>query len=296
MGFESFSIAETENSDSQFDILRERIGAEKELLTDDDLVSLVNESAGQEVFDNAEGRPKVFYRAFQNTEAVQKLLGEEEVALRPFMYTMPGINKDIPFSYGGEHPVLIRIVDTSGAWEDTGPYWFGEHNWNEAMNLDPVVLRKIDERQALATELYKQVGSDGVADINISQITLIVDKEATRKLQESKSLERFANDPGLFKEIGNWAENFSSFKNDSEVGRHLKFKYLQYFGETLNMDQEKITNPEARQMFEDAKEKIATFLDRIKNLPADDQNWDEESKQLVLKSFLVEEREADLSA
>lgn len=244
-----------------FELLNERVKTEKNILTDDNLVELTRKTSQEsglksDVFDNLD-RPKIFYRAFRPTEIVKKLLEKDENIQRPFMYSLPGTQGDLPLSYGGENPILIRIIDTGGEWEDTGKYWgFGE-NWKEAMNLDPVVLKKLNERTMEANDLYKQVGAEGidVGPQKINQVTYIVDKIETEKLQQAKTLEPFINDVGFWKEISERAKKFRP-AGENEHLQKLNKKYLEYFDQTMKLDENKAGTEEAKKALIKAKEEI----------------------------------------
>lgn len=72
----------------------------------------------------------------------------------------------------GGDPVLIRIIDTEGEWEDTGRYWGMGKNWSESFTLDKTVLHKVNDEVKPLADLYKQVDHDSDDDRLVRQVTL----------------------------------------------------------------------------------------------------------------------------
>lgn len=282
-----------ETQDRTYNLLSEKLKERNDVITDEELIELTRESAREsgleeDIFEDSESRPKVFYRSFRDTEEVRKMLEQDEVIQRPFSYSLPGTTGDLPLSYGGKNPVLIRIIDTSGEWEDTGPSWGFSGSWNEAMNLDPVVLRKIDERVLGANDLYKQVEADVIVDdVKITQATLMVDKFRTIEIQASNSLEAFVNDMGFWKEIGARAINFTIFRGNEHMMRECN-KYLEYFDQTMRLDSDSAESEDVRVELEKTKIKIIKFIKRVVDVRDGNPNWTLEEAGSVLRSFSLE--------
>ncbi len=278
-----------------FDSIGQRLKATGEILSDEEILDLVRKSAQETGFREKEPeeekkKPLIFYRAMRKTEQVDKLLSEDEITIRPFSYTKPGKwsekPTDIPLSYGENNPRLLRIIDLEKKWEDTAPYWgFGsEGSWSEAMNLDKVVLRKIDERELEVADIYKQIEVNvRVPEEKILQNTFIVDKIKTKEVQERQSLNEFINDAGFWREIMRIAEHFQPDGNVHE--KKLNKKYLEYFAQTLLLDETTADTEEAKKSLGQAKIEIAKFIQRVQNLKQDDPNWSLEAKEAVLRSF-----------
>lgn len=258
--------------------LAKRLGSEEQILTDEQLVKKVRQAVKEakiegDIFTQPEGQPKVFYRAFRPSEEILKWLEREENVQRPFSYAMPGMmvekperTTDLPVAYGGENPVLIRIVDTGGYWEDTAPYWFNKQSgqWTEAMNLDPVVLRKINERTLTETEARTQIGSSGGGKAEVRQATFIIDKIKTEQLRNSPNkLEAFLEDTGFWKEISERAKNFDLGISNTEQGSKLNAKYIEYFDRAVILDETKAGDEEAQQAINGAKAEIVTLVKKL---------------------------------
>ncbi len=283
-----------EQQEKAFDLLSKKLKAEKGIIVDRDLVGLTRQAAQEagvkgNIFNSPKKRPLIFYRALKSTEAVEKLLKKDEDTQRPFSYSLPGTEGDLPLSYGGENPTLIRIIDTSGKWEDTAPYWgFGpKGTWREAMNLDKVVLRKINQRSIKANDAYRQVGAEvDVGKKEITQITFIVDKFKTEKTKENKDLEIFAGDIGFWREVAERAKHFGPQK--SEYGKKLNGKYLEYFEQTIRLSENKTETEEAKAMIKMAKIEICKLIKKATDAKKDDSNWTPELCKKVLGSFSEE--------
>ena len=308
MSFESFPTGNIEERDEQVSpdgeakverenstelearipkILSERLGQREGVLTDDELVSLVGEISQEvglrgSVFEDDEGRPKVFYRVFRNSEAISELVDQQETAIRPLSFSMPGVKGEIPLSYGGNDPVVTRIVDTTGEWKDTSKLFGYGEEWGEAMNLDPVALKKIFEQRVGVPEVYRQVGRESQEEGDVLEVTYVVDKEKTRALKGLGSLEVFADDAGFWKEISKRARNFSASKHSNPGLDLLNSKYLDYFRATMEVDVNSVTDIDARKALEVARGEISAFFNIVRNLPEDDSNWTSEKKQEVL--------------
>ena len=90
--------------------LREKLHHESGVVTDEELTKLTCEAAQEaglnvDIFDNAQERPLIFYRALEETKDVNRLIKNDETALRPWSYAAPGIKGDLPLAYGREKPV-----------------------------------------------------------------------------------------------------------------------------------------------------------------------------------------------
>lgn len=276
-----------------FTDLEECLKLEQGTLTDDELVMLTRETSQGEgweddIFTGAIERPKVYYRAFQNTEQVQELFKNHDVMLRPFSYAQPGKwieekSADLPLSYGGTKPLLIRIIDTSGEFEDTGQYWGFGKNWVEAFTLGKVVLHKVGEEIKSEVDLYKQVGLEASGQDEIPQFTYILDRLATKEAQDKMTLEDFANDAGWWNEIANRAKGFSASNN--EFMQRLNRKYLEYFDQTLNLPLEKSKTKDSSQALETAKVEISRLVKRLLDTEQNDKSWSPETIRATLGSF-----------
>ncbi|MBI3589725.1 MAG: hypothetical protein HY093_04940 [Candidatus Liptonbacteria bacterium] len=267
--------------------LSEKLERQEKVLTDDELVNLI-EGVGREVglegevFEGDKNRPKVFYRVFRNNEAVSKLVAGEENAVRPFSFSMPGTKGEIPLSYGGNDPVVTRIIDTTGEWEDTGKFLKQGGEWNEAMNLDPAVLRKVSEGRVRVSDVYAQVGRENLEEGEVLEVTYIVDKERTEELKASGKLEVFADDAGFWKEIAKRAKHFVPVKGENSDLSRLNSKYLDYFKATMEVDPNLATDESTRKTLMEAKEEIVRFFESVKAVGEDDINWTIEKRQEVL--------------
>ena len=287
------------------DLLQERLGAEQRILTDEELANLTRQIANEvgvegDIFANSENRPLVFYRAFSPTKEVEELVAKDENIIRPFGYAMPGIvsgkSKDLPLAYGGENPVLIRIIDTGGYWEDTAPYWgFAPHpgTWDEAINIDPIVLKKINERSLTELEARRQIGREhGNEETPFRQITFVVDKVKTESLQnDPNNLEPFLNDVGFWRELKERALNFIPPVETNEYSKKLSKKYLEYFDKTIRVDEEKVVSEAAKQALRRAQAEIYALIDKATDDNNEDSWWTAERRQQILKSFSDEARQ-----
>lgn len=279
-----------------FRVLEDRLEAEPKILSDDSLVELTREVSEEEglkndIFTEPGERPKVYYRAFQNTEEVQALLKSNDIMLRPFSYAKPGQwseekSADLPLSYGGTKPLLARIIDTGGEFEDTGPYWGFGKNWSEAFTLDKIVLHKIGEEVKSESDLYKQVGLDAPGEEKIPQFTFVLDKLATEEAKKRQTLEEFANDAGWWDEVISRAKNFSVTAD--KYGEHLNQKYLEYFDQTLKLPLEKAETEKSRESLEGAKIEISRFIKRLLDTESNDKNWSPENVRSILANFSYE--------
>ncbi len=276
-----------------FELLGKELKTEEDIITDKELVKSTREISEKlgfrdDIFDNPKDRPKIFYRALMPTKEVHNSLEQDENIQRPFSFTMPGIKEDLPLSYGGTDPVLIRIIDTSGEWEDTAKYFYGERatNWNEAINLNPVVLRKIEKRSIKINDLYKQVGFIGFdGDEKVCQATFIVDKIQTKRVRMDKSLEIFLNDTGFWKKIEDMAKNFSyTNPTDGKYTMKLNKKSSEYFNQTMQLDEEKAESEEAKQTLRKAKIEISRLIKKTLDVE-EDFSWRSEARRSFLKNF-----------
>ncbi len=282
---------DTQRYEKFFDELSKELKAKKDIFTDEELTELTRKvaqktgverevfvftsgerlkelakKAGMDFpdFDVEEKKPWVFYRAFQETPAVKELLAKNEIVLRPISFTAPGKwneeTKGLPLSYGER---LIRIIDTDGRWEDTtktsAHRTSGQRTWSEAINMEPVVLRKIDEKVLSVMDAYRQAGSEhSLTEDKVVQTTFVVDPVRTNEIISSKSLEPFANDVGWWEAIAKSANSFEPYVIDDLALKQWEQKYLDYFQQTLNLDESKATNPEALKALREAKEKISS--------------------------------------
>lgn len=304
MGFESFPVNNTggegrENGDNLsqnldvnskkdfLGVLGEKLNLDNKSFTDGELVGLVEEvgvetELGDRIFEGDADRPKIFYRCFRNSETVQQLISKEENVIRPFSFSMPGSKGEIPLSYGGDNPVVTRIIDTTGEWEDSGKFLGqAEGQWNEAINLNPVALRKVGEKKIKISEIYNQVGREVSGDEEVLEITYVVDKNKTKELQKSGDLDVFREDVGFWKEIGRRARYLERL-SDNEDMRKLELKYLDYFKAIFEVDGNLIKDEVAKKEFETSKIEIENFLERVRGVKEGDRNWSLEDKQMVL--------------
>jgi len=219
---------------------------DERVISDSDLV---REVLGTKMKD----RPLVFYRSLPSDPQVANLIKKSSLVMRPFSYAKPGIRKDIPLSYGRKDPVLFRIIDHIGEWEDTGPYLGSGNHWVEAMNLDPVRLRKISEGTFTASDLYRQVGTKSKDESKVWQGTYTVD-EINPSLKISL-LNELRNDPGFLRELIQRAEYFRS--SNHPPMKKLNEKHLQYFDWAKSLSPAKVSDVEARKVLLDLKEQIA---------------------------------------
>lgn len=289
-----------EQQEKVFNLLSERLKEEKGIVTDENLVRITRETAKEfglksDIFDNPENRPLVFYRAFKDTGAVKSFLKKDEITLRPFSFAGPGKwskkEADIPGSYGGENPMLIRIIDVSGKWKDTADDEL-KGTWNEAMNWEKVVLRKIDERIMDRADIEKQVMLETEkTGKETPQITYIVDKIETEKTNKAKNFEDIANDTSWWNEIQIEAEarfSPSALRGEGE-NRELNERYLKYFSQTMRLDNNKPETEEARESLKKAKLEICKLANRAINAKDDDLNWTPEICKKVLGNFSKED-------
>jgi len=277
--------------DIKIRLLQEELTKRKEILNDEELISVVN-SVSKEAgfkeggFENEENRPKIFYRCFRETPVVAELALKNESALRPFSYSLPGVKGDVPLAYGADKPILTRIIDVTGEWEDTGKYFgLGEDQWNEAINLNPVILRKVDDRKIKVTEIYKQVGLETSGEEEVRQITYIVDKQNTNELKESGSLDSFIDDAGFWKEIGKRAKYLEGLSENENI-RKLELKYLDYFEEMFRVDENSIKDEVVKKEFEISKTEVKNFLERVRSTKEGDRNLTIEDKQMILSKLV----------
>ncbi len=307
MGFESFPVNNTEgeegengdnlsqnldvNSKKDFlGVLEEKLNLDNKSFTDGELVGLVEEvgvetELGGKIFEGDKDRPKIFYRCFRNNEVVQKLISGDENIIRPFSFSMPGSKGEISLSYGGDNPVVTRIIDTTGEWEDSGKFsGQAKGQWNEAINLNPVALRKVGEKKIRVSEIYSQVGREVSGDEEVLEITYVVDKNKTKELRESGDLDVFRDDAGFWKEIGRRARYLERLSGNENM-RKLELKYLDYFKAMFEVDGDLIEDETAKKEFETSKSEIENFLERVKAVKEGDRNWSLEDKQMVLEKL-----------
>lgn len=228
---------------------------EDRVLTDSELVKQVLGSSPQD-------KPLVFYRSIPRDQAVNGIIRRSSFVLRPFSYTKPGTKGDIPLSYGLSDPVLFRILDPHGEWEDTG-YFLGtsQGRWNEAINLDPVRLKKLSAGRFKASDLYRQVGRDNVGDdTEVWQGTYSVDK-----LSPSAKLEllgELREDPGFLGELRQRVKYFSPATSNPHRGR-LNEKYLTYFDWARSIPPSDIKDEKTRMLLQKLHGEIDTLRHKL---------------------------------
>jgi len=230
-------------------------GIEERVLTDGELVKQVLGSSPQ-------NKPLVFYRSIPRDPVVESIIQKPSFVLRPFSFTKPGIRKDIPLSYGLLDPVLFRILDPHGEWEDTG-YFLGtsQGRWNEAINLDPVRLLKLSEGRFKASDLYRQVGSDNVVDDQeVWQGTYSVDKLSPS--DKLRLLDELREDPGFLRELRQRAKYFSPATDNPHKGR-LNEKYMQYFSWARDIPPRDIKDEKTRLLLQKLHEDIDTLRHKL---------------------------------
>ena len=114
----------------------------------------------------------------------------------------------------------------------------------------------------------------------IKQVTFIVDK-----LKEIKGLEEFVDDEGFWKEIRERAKNFRPEKN--EYAKKLNKKYLEYFNQTMNLDENKSETEGAKKALINAKDEIQKLIEKVKELEKDNPNWTAEDRKEVLENLSI---------
>ena len=226
---------------------------EDRIITDSDLIKMILGS-------KAEDNPLIFYRSLSENPKIRNSISKPSFVIRPFSHAKPGIKRDIPLSYGTNTPLVLRIVDPIGAWEDTGKYRGLGENWEEAMNLDPVNLLKIHEGVFKASDLYRQVGRQVKDPSNIWQGTYIVDQRIN-PLVKSNLLNQFKDDYGFLKELNTRARKFKH--SDNPHMKSLNQKYFEYFNWAKSLSSKDIKDTKTRDLLRDLQDRVSK-LDNVK--------------------------------
>lgn len=296
---QSISVPESQERNAQehfFSALQERLSATEETLTDVQLTTLVTEiakAAGLKQEFGSQEKPYVFYRAMRNTPEVQQLVAQQEMRLRPFSFAAPGKwnekDADLPLAYGGENPILVRIIDTGDEWQDTSEaFGMGQGAWNEAMSWDQTVLREVARKEVPLTEAYRQVGLNTEDAQMITEVVYVVDKEKTRRAQKSADFTVFANDAGWWQEVEKQASaRFSSASLDhgNATDQKLQRQFLKMFDGTLRLDRNAVTEAAAKTALERAQLEIMKLVKRAVDAKEDDPSWTPSASAEVFRSF-----------